>query len=1061
MKLCALPSFVCGIVVLSCCIVIASSSSSDSSSPNAPINNYKEIWQLLQYQQQQQQGKPSNNSEKRNQNKLPTQPIHKSILAHRKRTILRSNNKSNNSNNGNDDSMDDNDDSSEIRMESSSLLRRGMNDADARRTLLDNSDKIDNLNSIAGQQQQTSAPSSNQRQSSQLGDESDQQQSTQQQQQEEEEPPPPLLQSPWWVKITEEYGSNSFNFIPASRRAASSVVFTHRYRKTIEGDNDAAGSGSGGSASSSSSNADSGNTNNNNEKNSEEDSGPDNGGDDRGLSELSSTKGEDASPGETNAADSSIDGEDVVLNINNNATTTSNVTDLGENGESGVLVESVNNSSTGTNSISVNLTSEVDGSDNTTSATIIGKEDGDAIVNESGQEASLSASSQQTQQQQTQQQSNTNMKKEDPKEKEEQEEDDEYEEEEYMIISGGYTDHDWKTFPVYAFPITSSVRTGSGQWIDLSPTFSDLHQEPYYDTSNNNNNNNNDSENSDHDDDGNRKSNDSWCKSEDGLLARDRLHQEAKYLVDDDDTNHDPWEHASQCPPEGRMGHSSVIYNNKLYVFGGLIYDEEQAPGGGGRGKRESFRLEDVPYVYRLDLQEMFDLRREAQERGKGDDGDGDGDGRRSMEEVKRDVEMEDIFGDDKDNVMEELTSMERDAIPFLDSMETNILEGLSSNSSSRYLPDTPPTSTHKITGWQRIIPRVKSFPISNELRTSAAASEILLKSVNRGEMQGGLWSSDTPGEHAKFVMYGGLRIAAVDYDGTGPLAPTNVVKGSPHSSSTYGGSSHMPSHRVLELPLGDIWAYDLVLDAWEKITNDFGLGVPILDDGDLGPEFEDEEHAEVRNKTYIDMNASSNNDDFWWAELDANLYPRARTAHAATIVGNELVLHGGMGMSGINEWDGSTDWEALDDMWIFDLTTRQWKRRFLFPLLVRSYHNLLGWSVDERLTGWGKDFENFTSWEGPVVAAFGGYTTGVDVFSGEVSTICCIQTMHKGRFQFCANHSLNFLYSFRTFSNCRRWLMCLMICSFRIHLLLVPMKWNPPHFGSKSTGRLVLTTLK
>ena len=32
---------------------------------------------------------------------------------------------------------------------------------------------------------------------------------------------------------------------------------------------------------------------------------------------------------------------------------------------------------------------------------------------------------------------------------------------------------------------------------------------------------------------------------------------------------------------------------------------------------------------------------------------------------------------------------------------------------------------------------------------------------------------------------------------------------------------------------------------------------------------------------------------------------------------------------------------------------------------------------------GWGKDFVNLTSWEGPVVAAFGGFTNGIDVFSG------------------------------------------------------------------------------
>ena len=37
-----------------------------------------------------------------------------------------------------------------------------------------------------------------------------------------------LLQSPYWVQIQEEYGQHSFNFIPGSRRAASSVVYTYK-----------------------------------------------------------------------------------------------------------------------------------------------------------------------------------------------------------------------------------------------------------------------------------------------------------------------------------------------------------------------------------------------------------------------------------------------------------------------------------------------------------------------------------------------------------------------------------------------------------------------------------------------------------------------------------------------------------------------------------------------------------------------------------------------------------------------------------------------------------------
>lgn len=60
---------------------------------------------------------------------------------------------------------------------------------------------------------------------------------------------------------------------------------------------------------------------------------------------------------------------------------------------------------------------------------------------------------------------------------------------------------------------------------------------------------------------------------------------------------------------------------------------------------------------------------------------------------------------------------------------------------------------------------------------------------------------------------------------------------------------------------------------------------------------------------------------------------------------------------------------------WIFDLSNRQWKRRWVSPLLVRAYHSLVGWNdVDET--------KNSTF--GPIVAAYGGYTTGMDVFSGE-----------------------------------------------------------------------------
>lgn len=489
--------------------------------------------------------------------------------------------------------------------------------------------------------------------------------------------------------------------------------------------------------------------------------------------------------------------------------------------------------------------------------------------------------------------------------------------EEYMIVSGGYTDHDWKTFPVYAFPITSAIHTQSGQWIDLTPSASKYDD---VDTA--------------------------ACHELVGDAALANLSQEAKFIDDttststtknnsteeeEEEENDDPWKHASPCSPFGRMGHISVIYDDKLYVFGGLIYAEEEqqvVPGGSGGGyyygRRTMFQLENIPYVYRLDLKEMLDARRAESEGA------------------------------------------------------TELL------------------MKKKITGWQRIIPRVKKSSNINNGKSSASslsAAEVLLTLVNRGEMQGGLWSSESSGGHDKLVMHGGLRIEKVDYD-------------------SYGLPSRTSS-QIVELPLADIWAYDLVLDCWEKVTNTYGKvreknavvycmtiffrikinkkymilwwqGISVEDSTS---ETNSTQSAE---NTHDEKNTDTEDDD-WWSDLgpDFSVYPRPRTAHAATIVGNELIIHGGMGGNEhTDEWDGSTSWESLGDMWIFDLNTREWTRRWLFPLLVRSYHTLVGWSVSDDMIGWGGKFENDTSWKGPIVAAFGGYTPGMDDFSGAVSIL-------------------------------------------------------------------------
>ncbi|KAL9185777.1 hypothetical protein ACHAXT_003554 [Thalassiosira profunda] len=103
------------------------------------------------------------------------------------------------------------------------------------------------------------------------------------------------------------------------------------------------------------------------------------------------------------------------------------------------------------------------------------------------------------------------------------------------------------------------------------------------------------------------------------------------------------------------------------------------------------------------------------------------------------------------------------------------------------------------------------------------------------------------------------------------------------------------------------------------------------------------------------------------------NGYPKARTAHAGTVVGDELIIHGGMHFGDEDVEDAppssfsspsntyatykttSSSWQALSDIWSFNLKTLRWTERMMYPQLARSYHSMVGW-------------ENGT------VAAFGGF---------------------------------------------------------------------------------------
>lgn len=123
---------------------------------------------------------------------------------------------------------------------------------------------------------------------------------------------------------------------------------------------------------------------------------------------------------------------------------------------------------------------------------------------------------------------------------------------------------------------------------------------------------------------------------------------------------------------------------------------------------------------------------------------------------------------------------------------------------------------------------------------------------------------------------------------------------------------------------LGDVWAYDFKTDTWEMMASTWGPdGIVAMD------------------------------------------HPGERTSHAATVVGDELVIYGGLREIETYLWDGSTVWSQLDDIWIFNLKSLKWTRRPMAESNGRAYHSVVGWKLP------GND--------GTVLTSFGGYKMMMD----------------------------------------------------------------------------------
>jgi len=165
-----------------------------------------------------------------------------------------------------------------------------------------------------------------------------------------------------------------------------------------------------------------------------------------------------------------------------------------------------------------------------------------------------------------------------------------------------------------------------------------------------------------------------------------------------------------------------------------------------------------------------------------------------------------------------------------------------------------------------------------------------------RGEAQGGQYSSNNGiATDDCFIFYGGMY----------------------HHRSSAIGNSGISSN--VELPTGDVWKYE-----YETETLRLLAPYPPLE---------------------------------WQRDGRSGTYPVARTAHAGTIVGDELIIHGGLGLhedttqsssfsspsSSYPTYRTSPSWQALGDTWVFDLKTLTWRERIQFPQLKRSYHSLVG----------------------------------------------------------------------------------------------------------------------
>jgi hypothetical protein len=221
---------------------------------------------------------------------------------------------------------------------------------------------------------------------------------------------------------------------------------------------------------------------------------------------------------------------------------------------------------------------------------------------------------------------------------------------------------------------------------------------------------------------------------------------------------------------------------------------------------------------------------------------------------------------------------------------------------------DTSTSSYENVMDWERIVPNVMSPPPSMQTTNNQKEYTRPEDIINRGEVRGGYWEKGD-----KLIIYGGLHVR--DY--------VTLYNHEQQADET----------------LGDVWAYDFQTDTWEM----------------LAPSWAATGNVQSSNNSSSSSGSSGRRND----------HPGERTSHSATVVGDELVIYGGLKKVETYLWDGSTVWDQLDDVWVFDLNTLKWTERDMKESIGRAYQSLIGWQSEDRV--------------GTVIAAFGGFKTVTD----------------------------------------------------------------------------------